>query len=396
MAELKEPSMKTLNEKKEQILSRIYEHNLRPWSVSDGNIFMVSDTYPGVWLEHTYDAIAWASYMPGEQAISRNQVKLFMDLQKEDGQLPKHICKNDTGYASLQECVSFTTLAYEACLQNPDDIAFLEQCYDSCVKWDNWLTKYRMPHNKGLIEMFCGFDTGHDNSGRLWGLNYPCDYSDDARKFPPDDPILPILAPDMNAVFYGDRIGLSKLAAKLGKHKEAIEWQKKADAVKAALFENCYDFEDEFFYDVDRNGNKRKVKSCYITNLLSEGVVDFELGNRIFERHLHNPKEFWTPYPFPSVAIDDPVWIKKYSGNSWGYYSQGLTALRSLRWMEKYGRTAEMEEIMRRWVSAWCASETTMFGQELHPLTGEPSDCSQWYSSCMIYFLIAIRRLYGV
>jgi hypothetical protein len=55
-----------------------------------------------------------------------------------------------------------------------------------------------------------------------------------------------------------------------------------------------------------------------------------------------------------------------------------------------------MEEIMRRWVSAWSYSDSTQFGQELHPITGRPSECSQWYSSCMLYFLHAIRRLYDI
>jgi hypothetical protein len=94
--------------------------------------------------------------------------------------------------------------------------------------------------------------------------------------------------------------------------------------------------------------------------------------------------------------VSDPTWVQNKPGNSWGYYSQGLTSLRTLRWMPDYGRTAEMEEIMRRWVSAWSYSDSTQFGQELHPITGRPSECSQWYSSCMLYFLHAIRRLYDI
>lgn len=390
------PSRDTLLEKKQIILDRIRSHHLRRWAGSEGNIFFISDQYPGVWLEHTYDAILWADYCPEDRRISREQVKLFLSYQKPSGQLPCYIWANEIGYGWTQECVAFTALCLEACEQNADDPGFFRECYEACCRWDKWLCDTHMTMGKGLIEMFCGYDTGHDNSGRLWDLNYPGEFNKDGSIAPTDDSVLPILAPDMNAVFYGDRVALSEMADKLGLTEEAAAWHEKAESVRQKLFEHCYDPEDQFFYDVDKNGSKRKIRSCSITNVFTEGVLDYDLGNEIFERYLHNEKEFWTPYPFPAVSVSDPLWIQKLPGNSWGFYSQGLTALRSMRWMEKYGRTAEMEEIMRRWVAAWCASETTQFGQELHPITGEPSKCSQWYSSCMLYFLYAIKRLYGI
>lgn len=390
------PSRETLLEKKQIILDRIRSHHLRLWGGSEGNIFFISDQYPGVWMEHTYDAILWAAYCPEDRRVSRNQVKLFLDNQKPSGQLPCWIWKDKVGYSQIQECVSFGTLCFEACEQNADDPDFLRQCYEACCRWDKWLCDSRMTLGKGLIEMFCGFDTGHDNSGRLWDLKYPGNICADGAVPPTDDPVLPVIAPDMNAVFYGDRMALSRMADKLGLADEAAAWREKAEEVRRKLFEICYDPEDQFFYDVDKNGNMRKVRSCSITNVFTEGVLDQQLADQIFERYMANENEFWTPYPFPAVSVSDPHWQQKLPGNSWGFYSQGLTALRTTRWMEKYGRFAEMEEIMRRWVAAWCASETIQFGQELHPITGKPSQSSQWYSSCMLYFLYAIRRLYGI
>ncbi|MFA7672780.1 MAG: hypothetical protein WCY62_02890 [Clostridia bacterium] len=48
---------------------------------------------------------------------------------------------------------------------------------------------------------------------------------------------------------------------------------------------------------------------------------------------------------------------------------------------------------MAAWIAAWCESDKLYFGQELHPLTGIPSDCSNWYSSTMLFFLHSLRRL---
>ena len=385
-----------LREQKERILDRIDSHHLRPWGGSEGNIFFISDQYPGVWLEHTFDGIVWADYCPEQHEVSRNQVRLFLKWQKPDGQLPCYIWANETGYCQTQECVSFGSLCLDAIRQNPQDTDLLSDCYKACQAWDVWMCRNRMTLGTGLVEMFCGYDTGHDNSGRLNGLKYPGNICADASIPPTDDEALPILAPDLNAVFYGNRMALAEMADRLNLPHEAAAWRAKAQDIRKKLFEICYNEQDQFFYDVDRHGRQRRVKSISITNVFTEGVLDFDLGNQIFERYLHNPNEFWTPYPFPAVSVSDPTWVQNLPGNSWGFYSQGLTALRTLRWMEKYGRAAEMEEVMVRWVDAWSRSRTTRFGQELHPVTGEPSESSEWYSSCMLYFLHAIRRLYGI
>ncbi|MBQ7983395.1 MAG: alpha-L-rhamnosidase, partial [Clostridia bacterium] len=321
---------------------------------------------------------------------------LFLRHQKPDGQLPCYVWANEIGYSQIQECVSFGSLCLEAIDQNPDDAALLADCYRGVSAWVGWLREKRMTLGTGLIEMFCGFDTGHDNSGRLYGIKYHGNYNRDGGICPPDDDALPILAPDMNANFYGNHMALAAMADRLGKPEEAAVWRQEAENIRKKMFELLWDEEDQFFYDADRNGVKRKVRSISITNVLSEGVLDYDLGNAVYERYLRNPAEFWTAYPFPAVSSGDPRWVQNLPGNSWGFYSQGLTALRTARWMPALGRTDDMEEIMRRWVSAWSGSTTTLFGQELHPLTGEPSKCSQWYSSCMLYFLRAIRRLYDI
>lgn len=186
------------------------------------------------------------------------------------------------------------------------------------------------------------------------------------------------------------------MARMLGKENEASEWEKKAEFVKKRMMESCYDPETEFFYDLDKNGKMRKIKTVAITNVLIEGVVDRKLADRVIERHLFNEKEFWAPIPFPSLALDEKLWVKNLDGNSWNYYSQGLTALRTQRWMVRYGKEAQMEEVMRRWIEAWVKDGKFEFGQELDPITGVPSVSSPLYSSAMLYFLVAIHRLYGI
>ena len=388
------PSPALIAEKKEAVLDRIRTHHLRRFESSRGDIFFISDTYPGVWIEHTYDGIAWAEYDASQREIAKNQILLFIDNQRPDGHLPFAVTLKKIGFSQTQECVSFGSLCLRACDLNPQDGDWLPaRCYEALCGWDRWLCANRMTKKTGLIETFCGYDTGHDNSGRLNGMKYPGNLGADASVVPADCPVCPMISPDLNAIFYGNRRALAAFARRLGKAEEAAAWDARAEEVRRLLFETCYDEADRYFYDVDKNGEMRKIKSISLTSLFIEGVLDRDLGREIFELHLHNPLEFWAPFPFPAVAMSDPTWVQNLPGNSWGFYSQGLTALRTLLWMERYGFSSEMEEMMHRWIAAWCASTTTQFGQELHPLTGEPSRCSQWYSSCMLYFLHALKRL---
>jgi hypothetical protein len=66
---------------------------------------------------------------------------------------------------------------------------------------------------------------------------------------------------------------------------------------------------------------------------MGERVADQKLFDEVYRRQLHNPSAFWTPYPFPSIAADDPAFVRPIPRNSWGGASQALTALRALRWI---------------------------------------------------------------
>ncbi len=226
-------------------------------------------------------------------------------------------CTTPLSYGQIQECISFTQLSLEAYEATKDE-QLLRDAYEGCVKWDRWLTANRMTLGTGLIELFCEFDTGHDNSRRLAGLPKGC---------------------------------------------------------------------------VDRYGKKRKFLSILISNLFQEHLLDQDMADSIYERHMKNPREFWTPYPFPSMTISDPASVQDLEGNSWGFYSQGLTALRTLRWLDYYGKSEDLEYLMRRWVSAMVLSEDLQFAQELHPVTGKLSKSSPWYSSSMLFFISSVRRL---
>ncbi|MFA7231258.1 MAG: hypothetical protein WC071_08295, partial [Victivallaceae bacterium] len=144
------------------------------------------------------------------------------------------------------------------------------------------------------------------------------------------------------------------------------------------------------FYDVDSEGHYVKIVGDVLTRVLGEHVVDQSVFERIYARHIKNPDEFWTPYPLPSIAVNNPLFDYELSYNSWGGASQALTALRAPRWFEHYGKCEDLKYMMLRWVEAIIASPEFM--QQMNPWTGEFST-SAGYSPTMCVLIDFVDRL---
>lgn len=391
------------------IMQRIDEKHVFCFPTMDKPMFLISAQYPGVWMEHIYDAVFFGMLEPDRREMATTTIDAFIARQRDDGQLPfgvfasrMNVPKEDnSNYSQIQECVSFAALCLDA-YRMTDDAEFLRRAFEASKKWVAWLENNRMTRGEGLVEMFVGFDTGHDNSGRLEGMkckgNNTVDGVKQLASVLPEDDVTPIIAVDMNCNYYSSLVSIARMAEILGDAEESERYLKKAAQVKKKLFDTCLDADDAFFYDVDKHGNKRRYLSSTVFHLFLEGVLDpeedRELIDRIYTEHVKNPAEFWTEYPFPSMAASDPSFKKHHSYNCWGYFSQGLIALRCTRWMDKYGYSEDFDHLCRKWVEAWtrCYGKIKL-GQELDPFTGEPSTSSEWYSSCMLFYIYAARRL---
>ncbi len=351
-------------------------------------VLIEGGAYPGIWLEcGPLESTIFALYEP-EIAVQSHE--LFFRLQHEDGYIPCTVLADSHLTGQIQMVVPIAATALETAMRTGDP-AFLQRAYRSCVRWDSWLSTYRNTRGTGLCEAFCEWDTGHDNSPRFRGLPRNCP-SEDARRCPDADG-LPYLAPDLSASVYGGRLALSRMAERLGLQEDAAHWKRLAQLTRSAIVRHCYDAETVSFYDVDCHGRYVKILGDVLTRVLGEGIADQEMFEEIFRRHLQNPDEFWTPYPFPSISVSDPAFVRELPDNSWGGASQALTALRAPRWMESYGKYAHLAHVMKQWLSALTASPG--FRQQMNPWTGEFST-TEHYSPSMCLMLDFVSRLYGV
>lgn len=367
-------------------------------------ILFEGSTYQGIWQEcGPHEGLVYATLAKNIPAASgkitpleaaRNNHMAFFELQRADGQLPASVKTTENGYGQIQMVVPIAATAWELA-QLTGDEELLATAYKACGRWDAWLRQYRDTRKTGLVEGFCTYDTGHDNSPRWTGIPNRCPEAD-ARKCPPIAS-MPRLCPDLSATVYGGRVALAAMAKALGKSSEAERWQTDAETIRLLILDKLYSPEDAAFYDLDAQGKFVRVRSDVIGRVLGEHVLkrsdarERAIFEAVWKRQLHNPRAFWAPYPLASVALDDPAFVRPIPRNSWGGASQALTALRAPRWMTHYGKQAELEQLMLKWCEA--IERHTEFRQQMDPLTGDftQPDPGGYSPAALVYLSFADR-----
>jgi hypothetical protein len=380
--------------------------NVRQLPDFDRPVLVEGSVYPGVWQECApQEGLVYGQlsrFIPQTEGhptpleIARNNHQAFFAKQKPDGQFPAAVKMSGLGWGQIQMVVPIAATAWELA-QITHDEAFLTQAYSACSRWDAWLREYRDTRKTGLVEGFCVYDTGHDNSPRWAGVAQRCPNAD-ARYYDKNIKGLPWLCPDLSASVYGARMALAAMAKELGKTAEAARWQEDAEKIRTLILDKLYDPQDAAFYDLDANNQFVRVRSDVMSRVLGEHVLkldsakDRAIFEAVWSRQIHNPKAFWATYPLTSVALDDPHFVRPIPRNSWGGASQALTALRVPRWMSYYGKQREQQELMLQWGKA--ISRETEFRQQMDPLTGEFTRIDpSGYSPAALVYLDFMTRL---
>ena len=346
--------------------------------------------YQGLWLEcGPHEALIYRRFRPD---VARDSHRCFFALQRPDGQFPCNNKLTGTGFGQIQMAVPIAATAWELA-QATADAQLLHEAYDACTRWDAWLARYRNLRGTGLTEGFCTFDTGQDNSPRWRGIPAQCPEAD-AKRFAPGLK-LPRLCPDLSATTYGARVALAQMAQALGRSDEAMRWQEQAEALRTLILKRLYVPEEAAFYDLDAAGEYVRIRCDILSRLCGEQVVDTGVFEQLWARQLHNRGAFWAALPLPSVALDDPLFVRPIPSNSWGGAAQSLTALRTGRWFDHYGKSAAHAELMQRWCEALMADGR--FTQQADPLDGRftPGD-PPGYSPAALVMVDFTWRLAGI
>lgn len=354
-------------------------------------VLIEGSVYRGIWQEcGPHESLVYRDWRPD---VARNSHMTFFELQRADGQLPANNKESETGFGQIQMVVPIAATAWELARDTGDE-ELLHAAYTACSAWDAWLMRYRNTRGTGLVEGFCTYDTGHDNSPRWAGMPNQCP-NKDARTHHPIGS-LPRLCPDLSATVYGARRALAQMAAALGRNDEARLWTERAGSIRQAILARLWSGEDTAFYDRDAQDRFVRVRGDVLTRMCGEHVPDQGMFDTIWSRQLGNPRAFWTPFPLPSIAVDDPSFVRPIPANSWGGASQALTALRAPRWFDHYRRAAEFTRMMDRWCQAIIADPS--FRQQIDPQTGQFTAGADQpnYSPCALVMVDYSWRLIGM
>lgn len=258
--------------------------------------------YVGVWQWDAYfHALA---YRHVETRLAQDQLRLLLDHQREDGMIPDAI--HDEGvvtrlnYPVEADVTKPPLLAWAAwkLYEHTPDREFLEEIYEPVVHWNRWWFDKNDTDGNGLCEYQHPYSSGLDNSP-LW------------------DQGMPVESPDLNTYLFLQQEALGKIARTIGLEDDERMWQARAEDIEQRIIGKMWNDAAGLFL-ARRDGTPIPVRTPF--SLLP--LMTAKLPARISERlvaHLTDPHEFWTRYPIPSVALNDPQYNPEqmWRGPSW-------------------------------------------------------------------------------
>jgi glycogen debranching enzyme len=216
----------------------------------------------------------------------------------------------------------------ERIYQATNDAGFLQEVFPVLSRCFDWLAANRDPDDDGLLAIIQPDESGMDASpvfdlpmgfsGRPSMLqselksgmerlfaSYGEKRTDPARLLQPDGfQVEEVL---FNAV-YGDGLRcLARLSRELGHAAQAQKLDARANRVTGTLLVKSWDDAAGVFWNLWGPEEKplRVLTSASLMPLILEDL-DESVAHRLVQEHLLEPAEFWTRFPIPSVAIDEP------------------------------------------------------------------------------------------
>lgn len=116
----------------------------------------------------------------------------------------------------------------------------------------------------------------------------------------------------MNSVYIQGLQSLARIANVIHETRTA-EWaSRQAELVLNSLVAKCYDEKSGLFWNLaGRSEKPSRVKTIISLMPLIVPNLPHQIVTKLVG-HVVNPKEFWAPYPIPSVAMDEPS-FEEYS-----------------------------------------------------------------------------------
>lgn len=299
--------------------------------------------YPFQWFwDSCFHAIALVCVDP---ELAKQELRCLLQAAQPDGFIPHMLLWEKQAHARAIEEYSIVLADpfYTATVQPPvlaravwrvyqatQDRAFLLEVLPPTLRFFRWLKAYRDPDDDHLIALIQPDESGLDASpkydvlmqlGHLppeqvdAGLRASMDRLFSAYEAHREDPGR-LLGLDVfnwedvmvNAIYADGLQCLGRLCRAAGyPPTEAAEFERRGRRVLAALEDKCWDEQRGVFWDLYGYAEQRAQTLTFssLFPLICDSL-DRHMVWRLVEEHLLNEREFWLPYPVPSVAATEP------------------------------------------------------------------------------------------
>ena len=361
-------SFSTSNEKLQRVYAAAEEKcrmNLKRFG--DDRVLVEGGGYEKIWLET--QPMGGEMYALRDQEAALNNSLLFMRHQRSDGRLPGSIQFAD-GVVEPQfnkyQGFCFPYPALNMYYLAGRDGRYLEQLKDCLIRFDDCLWRTRDISDNGLLSSFCVYDTGEDLAVRYGDA--PCWWTEDEP--PRGYQVVPMMSMDVTSWSYASRSAIARICRIQG-DTVAEKWDGKAADVAKALKAGLWDERRGALYDRDRTGRRIDILCHNTLRCMYWGSISQGMADRFVQDHLLDLHEFWTPFPLPSVAVNDPA-FRNAPENNWSGQPEGLTYQRAILALERYGYHRLVTVLGKRLIDA-VYDNGCRFTQQYDPFTGKAS-----------------------
>ncbi len=331
--------------------------------------------YVGIWL---WDACFHAlAYRHIERNLAQDQLRILLDHQRADGMLPDAIHDEGTVMhlntpvdADVTKPPLIAWAAWKL-FEVDHDREFLEEVYEPIQRWIQWWFEKSDVDGDGLCEYQHPYSSGLDDSP-LW------------------DQGLPVDSPDLNTYLCLEQEALSHMARVLELPGQAQQWARRADEQAQRMIRLRWDGQAGLFWAV-KQGVRVPVLTPFSLFPLITGRMPPEITARLVA-HLTDEKKFWTRYPVPTVARDDPKYnpLQMWRGPTWVNINYLL-----IEGLQRSGYPQLARELRDRTLDLMAGQEDIY--EYYHPETGRPPDKAAstfgWSAAIFIDLAIQASRL---
>ncbi len=334
-----------------------------------GNTFTIPSRheYGHQWLwDSCFHAIVLRHF---DTAAAEKELISLLASQHKDGMVP-----HESKYFVLEIMLPYTSritqppLIARAALdvyKKSRNKAFLAAIFPKLQFYHRWLEEKR--EEGSVLKVVDSDESGEDNSV-LWDDEYVLPihltYIRWLTTYVPLYPQLAAIRSVKSTAIYADALEcMAEIAKVLGKRELSSYYGKKNKLVVAAMAK-IFRHEDGLYYSLTHRNRHILYKTNSIFSPMFAGMLSKKEAKELVEGHLLNRKEFWTEYPVPTVAIDEP----KFSAR--GYWRGPMWI--NINWLvyrglQRYGFKAVAEELLQK---SLAAVEKSGFREYYNPLTG--------------------------